>query len=248
MSEFAWHLVVACTGLGTMAIAAIALIRPLPLLKLTTKQRTGWTLGAGCLVLWAGIEGLRQTMSAELRADLVTPATLIVYVGLFVLLLSCVAFFTPLPKLLLTTKQRAGYSFAVSFGLIALLDHVVIDPAPKPIQVQVQEPTCRDDNKCWGERHRIAAQVRCEDRIEGLAKYDFEWTSGWGEPIFSEWVNIEGNRLFGTTPKGIIYIGDKIKFQNGFGVFIVHTYHCNYDPDTETVLKVSAQPGKMPKR
>lgn len=39
----------------------------------------------------------------------------------------------------------------------------------------------------------------------------------------------------------LAYEGDNIRFQNGFGVFSNHTCVCHYDPDSETVLKVSAR-------
>jgi hypothetical protein len=81
--------------------------------------------------------------------------------------------------------------------------------------------------------------VRCKGPVERLAKNNFEWTDGLLEPKFSHyrWKN---------QSTGIItYIGDKIKFQNGFGAWIFHTYECDLDASGETVLEVRAQPGRL---
>ena len=108
--------------------------------------------------------------------------------------------------------------------------------APEQI---AEEAACKADLSCWGEKHSISAAVYCDDYVEKLAQYDHEWTDGMLEPKFSHyrWKNID---------KGIVtYIGDKIKFQNGFGAWQNYVYECDFDPATETILDVRAQAGRL---
>lgn len=108
----------------------------------------------------------------------------------------------------------------------------------------------REAIKEWGEDHIIPAKTRCEEHIEQLAKYDFEWTQGWGKPIFSQWIAHDPENpsyMFPPITEStiLVYSGDKIKFQNGFGVFQHYTYTCHYHPDSKTVRKVTSSPGRL---
>ena len=44
----------------------------------------------------------------------------------------------------------------------------------------------------------------------------------------------------------VTYVGDKIKFQNGFGAWQFATYACDYDPIADDVLNVDASLGRLP--
>jgi hypothetical protein len=81
--------------------------------------------------------------------------------------------------------------------------------------------------------------VRCRDPIERLAKNDFEWTDGILEPKFSHY------RWRDEAKGELTYIGDKIKYQNGFGAWIHHTYQCDLDSSGERVMDVRAAPGRL---
>ena len=85
----------------------------------------------------------------------------------------------------------------------------------------------------------MAAIFWCQDPIEKLAKNRAEWTD-------SHW-HLKFNRFrWKDERQGVItYIGDKIKFQNGFGAWIFHTYECDYDTQNEMTLAVRAQPGRL---
>lgn len=101
---------------------------------------------------------------------------------------------------------------------------------------------CRQTLSCWAEKAESAAAAYCKSHIENLAKYTFEWTGGIFAPTFShyKWRSKEA---------GVItFIGDQIKFQNGFGAFQPHTYYCDYAPATNTVLSVTAEPGRISQR
>jgi hypothetical protein len=99
---------------------------------------------------------------------------------------------------------------------------------------------CMRSLECWGSRHRAAASVYCTDAVERLAKNNFEWTDGILEPKFSQfqWKNAKS---------GVVtYVGDNIRFQNGFGAWAPHVYECDFEPKSSRVLDVRASPGQLP--
>lgn len=91
---------------------------------------------------------------------------------------------------------------------------------------------CRANLKCWAESVRSYAYVDCAAIIEKRAKYESRWETGWFESKFDHygWAN---ERL-GT----VVYYGDKISMQNGFGAWQKMKYACTYDPEQKTVLNV----------
>jgi len=103
-----------------------------------------------------------------------------------------------------------------------------------------EEERCRQDLRCWAKKHKLDAQAACMRPIESLAKYDYKWIDTWdiGNPNFSRvrWRNQE---------TGVItYLGDDIKFQNGFGAWIRHTFACTYRPATGKA-SAEAYPGRL---
>lgn len=99
---------------------------------------------------------------------------------------------------------------------------------------------CQQDLGCLGEKHLVSASVRCKRQVEALAKYSAEWTDGFLEPKFSHyrWKNKSA---------GIVtYIGDKVKFQNGFGAWQNMVYECDFDTNSERPVGARAEPGRLP--
>lgn len=98
---------------------------------------------------------------------------------------------------------------------------------------------CRSDLSCWSEKHAGRASLACRTAIERLAKYEFEWTNAWLDPIFtkSRWKNQAAGH--------ITYAGDRIKLQNGFGAWAIHSYRCDYSTETGGVLDVEVAPGRL---
>jgi len=95
--------------------------------------------------------------------------------------------------------------------------------APKKMKPAVTEnPNCRWEIQCWGDRHNISASVACAKPVERLAKYSHKWTDGWLDIKFSHF------RWLDKTAGTVTYIGDKIQFQNGFGAWQNYTYECDY--------------------
>ena len=76
--------------------------------------------------------------------------------------------------------------------------------------------SCGSDKLCWYKKHIGDVEVYCSDYIERLAKYDFEWTDGFLGKKFThtKWKN-QSKRIMS-------FIGDQVKFQNGYGAWITH--------------------------
>lgn len=111
---------------------------------------------------------------------------------------------------------------------------------PKKKTEQVQEdPNCRFDLQCWGDKHIFSAGVYCAEPVEKLAKYSHKWTDGVLETKFSRF------RWLDKTAGTMTYIGDKIQFQNGFGAWQNYTYECDINPESKQVLEVRAFAGRM---
>lgn len=99
---------------------------------------------------------------------------------------------------------------------------------------------CRSDLGCWGDKHSVRATVYCKDPVTRLAKNDFQWIDGMLESKFSHY-------RWADKTKGVVtFIGDRIKFQNGFGAWIIHTYECDFDTASERPVEVRARPGRIP--
>ncbi|MBC3435819.1 hypothetical protein HU735_10380 [Pseudomonas sp. BW16M2] len=98
---------------------------------------------------------------------------------------------------------------------------------------------CRHDLQCWAEKNQFDAIMACQPAIQQLAKFDYEWTDGMTTPIFSK-------LAWGDQKRGeIIYLGDEVKFQNGFGNFLRHKYACTFDPASKLAVNASAEPGRL---
>jgi len=102
-----------------------------------------------------------------------------------------------------------------------------------------QAAGCWEDLQCLGDKHSIEASFPCSRAVERLAQFDFEWTDGFLGPKFTHF-------RWKSKKAGIVtYIGDEIKFQNGFGAMQYHTYYCDYDTNKKTVVDVFAISGRM---
>ncbi len=98
-------------------------------------------------------------------------------------------------------------------------------------QTRSDEVACRADLQCWGDKHSLRATRPCQLVIEQLARYDYEWTDGWGSKFKKmAWKDRKAGIL--------TYFGSEIKFQNGFGAWQKMSYACDYDTNTEKVLDV----------
>ncbi len=135
----------------------------------------------------------------------------------------------------------AGYSTSATYRKYLQLERRNDAAALRAAKTYAQaaEVDCRQDLNCWGNRH-ISTGVYCEDHIERLAQYSHQWTDGFLESKFSRF------RWKDQSAGTLTLIGDKIQFQNGLGAWQNHTYQCDIDPETNTVLGVRASPGRLP--
>ncbi len=98
---------------------------------------------------------------------------------------------------------------------------------------------CPQELSCLAPKHKIAASVYCEKEIERRAKFQVEWDTGWLKQTFSAY-------KWKSKKNGVIsYVGDSVKFQNGFGAWQNMIYSCDFDTATEQVLAVKLSPGKL---
>lgn len=104
---------------------------------------------------------------------------------------------------------------------------------------KAEEERCKEDLQCLGDKESLAAAIKCDDYIERLAKYDFEWTDGILAPKFShfKWKDKKEHVL--------TYIGDKVKFQNGFGAWQYFSYECDFNTRAGQVVDARAYPGRL---
>jgi hypothetical protein len=116
-----------------------------------------------------------------------------------------------------------------------------LPPSAQSIQkTAADNVACRQNLKCLGDQHLVSADVRCKRVVEALAKYSSEWTDGLLEMKFSHyrWKNEAAGIL--------TYVGDKVKFQNGFGAWQNMVYECDFDTVADRPIDARAQPGRIP--
>lgn len=106
---------------------------------------------------------------------------------------------------------------------------------------QAQEAACMADRECWFKRTHIEADVECASHIERRAKYDYKWEDSFLTSRFSRYRWSDKSRHL------LEYIGDKVKFQNGFGAWMPMTYRCVYDADTKSVVGLTVEDGRLPR-
>lgn len=106
--------------------------------------------------------------------------------------------------------------------------------AEKARRVEHAEQACRNSLQCWGDKHSLYASTACAPQIEAQAKYQAEWTDGWLGSKFDQFRR-------GTTPTSVIYMGNQVKFQNGFGAWSRMQYECEFDPESKRVLRVHVE-------
>jgi hypothetical protein len=87
-------------------------------------------------------------------------------------------------------------------------------------------------NARWlADEYTLRATGPCKKAVEKLAKYDYEWTDGFTEMKFGQYVT--------QVPEDYVVTiaGDKIKLQNVFGAWQHKEYYCDYDVKNQKVLR-----------
>ncbi|MGP3001453.1 MULTISPECIES: hypothetical protein [Serratia] len=95
-----------------------------------------------------------------------------------------------------------------------------------------------NDSRCVFETYLADAAIQCRPLVEKSSKYDFEWTDGLLTPMFSRQIH---------DPKKhqMIFIGDQVKFTNGFNAKSTMTYACTFDYQTKQITDFKIENGKL---
>jgi hypothetical protein len=138
------------------------------------------------------------------------------------------------------SKYAFRWTVAILVTVMLALLSVIGKPSPEALARQAEQQTkqaaeCAVDLKCLDTKYSAEANYVCERPIERLAKNNFQWFNEWPYPKFSQ-------LRFGPVLGSMTVIGERIKFQNGFGAWIIHKYECDFDTRTKTVLAVRAHP------
>ncbi|WP_254425182.1 hypothetical protein [Rhodanobacter sp. B04] len=104
----------------------------------------------------------------------------------------------------------------------------------------ISDEECLKDIQCPTDRFMPNALVLCKPLVEAKARYEVKWTDGWLTPMFSRraWAD--------DAHDAIIYVGDKVEFQNGFHAFSTMSYFCTLDLHSLKVTNVEVQEGSLP--
>ncbi|WP_458096181.1 hypothetical protein [Roseomonas sp. WA12] len=100
-----------------------------------------------------------------------------------------------------------------------------------------QDAACRPDLQCWASKHMGAATSACRPLVESSASRDYRWTAWIEKFSHYRWAN----QAAGT----VVYIGDEIEMQNGFGAWMRHTYACEFDTSTRTARVINVRAGRI---
>lgn len=116
---------------------------------------------------------------------------------------------------------------------------VKADQVQSEAERKKQEENCEKDRQCRLEKYSFAAMSVCQDAVERLPKYEYEWIDGLMDQKFSDlrWSQFD---------TGVILVaGDKIKLQNGFGAYQNYKYGCEINVVTGQIVNVFAEPGRL---
>lgn len=132
----------------------------------------------------------------------------------------------------------AGLLVAAGFGLVTCTD----DAAEKVVQPpKLDDAVCAKDLQCFGEKALLNNQAQCITAIEKLAKHEVKWVDTMLESKFSKFKwRSQDNQI-------ITVLGDKVRFQNGFGVFTKIIYECDVQQtgDQWAVLRARVKEGSF---
>lgn len=154
------------------------------------------------------------------------------------------------PQWSLFTRGMIALFFVVLLGILTISERTTKEAPRRAVsldstrieqieQTRRKEMECRKSLECWGEKKSLLATMQCQDKIEKLAKHQAEWTDGWLGSKFTHY-------KWRDQTNGIItYVGDRIKFQNGFGAWTPIVYECDFDTRDDNALAVRAQEGRL---
>lgn len=109
--------------------------------------------------------------------------------------------------------------------------------AKDTIKITAEKQCAANDGNCLFEKYWIDASTPCKKLVEKSSKYDFEWTYGTFEPMFS--------RFLTGTKNQIVFVGDKVKLTNGFNAKTTMVYYCTFDFKTKKIVDFKIDSGRL---
>lgn len=101
------------------------------------------------------------------------------------------------------------------------------------------DEACRADLHCWSERQLVFAVGPCRRAVEKMAQHSAKWTDTVSQSKFSR-------SAWRDEAEGVIvYMGDRVQFQNGFGAYQNHAYTCVWDSKKQEVIEVAGKQGAL---
>jgi hypothetical protein len=116
-------------------------------------------------------------------------------------------------------------------------------PTPPPSAAQIaqaarDEAACRDDAKCWGNRHIGGATFACKRGTERQARHAVRWPEGFLAQEFPAWD--WHNQTDGT----LLFVG-QADLQNGFGAWTPYVATCEFSIRTDNALFIQLTEGRL---
>ena len=98
---------------------------------------------------------------------------------------------------------------------------------------------CQTNLNCWANKQPAIVLMLCQQNIERFANYDVRWTAKRFSDVLPKY-------KWADKDNGIVrYFGDSVQFQNGFGAWQNYLYSCDFDPSTQKVVDIRAEPGRL---
>lgn len=130
-----------------------------------------------------------------------------------------------------------GLAGMVIFGVILYFIFGGDDKA-EPSKTSAVKECTSTDTQCLFDKYFVKASTPCRQLVEKSSKYDFEWTDGIVKPMFTQAINKSAKNQ-------LTYIGDRVKFTNGFNAKTTMTYACTYDWKANELVDFKISEGKL---
>ncbi|MGO2258570.1 MAG: hypothetical protein ACTH5S_12325 [Hafnia alvei] len=112
------------------------------------------------------------------------------------------------------------------------------DDEATPAKTVAAKECKANDSTCIFEKNWIQVSKLCRPIIEKSSKYEFEWADGMFTPMFS-------HSQYKQSKNTMTFIGDKVKFTNGFNAKTTMTYYCTYDLKNKELVDFKIENGKL---
>ncbi len=112
------------------------------------------------------------------------------------------------------------------------------DGKAAPAKASTAKECAGSDTQCLFDKYFVQASTPCRQLVEKSSKYDFEWTDGIVKPMFTQAINKSAKNQ-------LTYIGDRVKFTNGFNAKTTMIYACTYDYKAKELVDFKISEGRL---